>query len=92
MHGAGLTHAIFLPPKAALIELTPSSYYSSNHFAAIASWRRLHYQRWVGASINDASAIIEPSIVGALIAKAVNATCPADRAVAIGARMRNDGR
>ena len=47
MHGAGLTHAIFLSPGAALIELFPAYHGQSNiHFRAIARWRHLAYQRW----------------------------------------------
>ena len=47
MHGAGLTHALFLPAHAGLIELLP--YYNSprgNHFMAIARWRSLIYRIW----------------------------------------------
>jgi hypothetical protein len=84
MHGAGLTHAIFLPKSAALIELTTSSYYSSDHFAAIAKWRGLHYQRWVGSGIDDRSAVIDPPIVCGLIANAVKFMCPPERASDVG--------
>ena len=47
MHGAGLTHAAFLPRHAGLIELAPN-YATSNgeHFMAIARWRRLVYESW----------------------------------------------
>lgn len=47
MHGAGLTHALFLPDHAGLVELYPA-YYSpaTRYFRRIAEWRGLHYQGW----------------------------------------------
>ncbi|ESN91341.1 hypothetical protein HELRODRAFT_150984, partial [Helobdella robusta] len=42
MHGAGLTHSMFLRKNAALIELSPN-YYSGDHFKAISKWRNLVY-------------------------------------------------
>jgi glycoprotein 2-beta-D-xylosyltransferase len=47
MHGAGLTHALFLPPWAGLVELFPD-YFSprSRHFRRIAEWRGLFYAAW----------------------------------------------
>ncbi len=47
MLGAGLTHALFLPPHAGVIELRPSYWTQTDlYFQAIAKWRGLHYQRW----------------------------------------------
>ncbi|KAJ8304656.1 hypothetical protein KUTeg_018239 [Tegillarca granosa] len=47
MHGAGLTHAIFLPKHAGVIELFPKYRSVSNaHFKAISRWRGLHYIVW----------------------------------------------
>ena len=47
MHGAGLSHAMFLPPHAGLVEMFPSYYTSENrHFIAMATWRKLHYRKW----------------------------------------------
>ena len=48
MHGAGLTHTVFLPKHAALIELIPSywSHMSHDHFRALARWRHLDYFQW----------------------------------------------
>lgn len=47
MHGAGLSHALFLPPHAGLIELYPNYWPTANrHFRAIATWRHLHYSVW----------------------------------------------
>lgn len=50
MHGAGLTHALFLPLHAGVIEFIPN-YWSAamEHFLAIARWRQLKYERWVNA-------------------------------------------
>lgn len=47
MHGAGLTHALFLPPWAGVVELYPS-YVSTRlrHFRRLAAWRGLAYRRW----------------------------------------------
>lgn len=46
MHGAGLTHAVFLPSYAGLIELVPQYSPELGHFEGIAQWRSLHYLRW----------------------------------------------
>ncbi|ELU01420.1 hypothetical protein CAPTEDRAFT_225629 [Capitella teleta] len=47
MHGAGLTHALFLPRHAALVELFPLYWSSINaHFKSIAAWRNLTYTSW----------------------------------------------
>ena len=52
VHGAGLTHAIFLPRGAGLLELLPNAMWeTSEHFEAIASWRRLVYLRWTNNDI-----------------------------------------
>ena len=47
MHGAGLTHTLFLPPRAGLIEFYPN-YLSKHdsHYRDIAHWRNLHYAVW----------------------------------------------
>ncbi|KAK2143165.1 hypothetical protein LSH36_872g02025 [Paralvinella palmiformis] len=45
MHGAGLTHALFLPNKAALVELFPKLL-ALEHFSSIARWRHLIYESW----------------------------------------------
>lgn len=50
MHGAGLTHALFLPKTAGLIELFPMNFRKQfqHHglFQAIARWRHLKYLFW----------------------------------------------
>ena len=45
MHGAGLTHALFLPKHAAIIELFPFTM-AHRHFISIAMWRKLIYYSW----------------------------------------------
>ncbi|KAH3831156.1 hypothetical protein DPMN_104418 [Dreissena polymorpha] len=47
MHGAGLSHTLFLPQHAGLIELYPTYWSQSNvHFKSMARWRSLHYLSW----------------------------------------------
>lgn len=48
MHGAGLSHTLFLPNHAGLIELYPTYWSNSNiHFKSMAKWRNLHYLSWI---------------------------------------------
>lgn len=46
MHGAGLTHVMFLPSHAGLIELFPRKFIKMSHIEFIASWRKLKYSSW----------------------------------------------
>ena len=47
MLGAGLTHAMFLPGHAGLIELRPQYWKPKDtYFEAIARWRTLKYRMW----------------------------------------------
>ncbi|XP_050412468.1 uncharacterized protein LOC126827250 [Patella vulgata] len=47
MHGAGLTHTLFLPKHGGLIELYPTYWPQANkHFLTMARWRNLHYLAW----------------------------------------------
>ena len=47
MHGAGLTHALFLPRKAGLIELFPAYKPSQyTHFREMSRWRNQYYAMW----------------------------------------------
>ena len=47
MHGAGLSHTMFLPRHAGLIEMYPLYYSSENrHFRKMAEWRHIHYLSW----------------------------------------------
>ena len=47
MHGAGLTHGLFLPHFAGLIELVIMSWASNSHFEAISRWSDIKYLKWV---------------------------------------------
>ncbi|XP_052796003.1 uncharacterized protein LOC128228627 [Mya arenaria] len=48
MHGAGLSHVLFLPDHAHVIELFPLSFHSDTyiHFRTFARWRNLKYLYW----------------------------------------------
>ena len=47
MHGAGLTHIVFLPNTSGVIELIPRYFSPTNkHFHALAKWRQLDYMMW----------------------------------------------
>jgi hypothetical protein len=45
MHGAGLTHVIFLHSKRALVELASSSWLTQQHFELMASMNTIKYRR-----------------------------------------------
>ena len=81
MHGAGLTHALFLRSTSALIELLPSYWSAGEHFSSIASWRNLVYLRWVNNDLtaerpDGRSTVVPASVVGALVRNAVRRLCP----------------
>ena len=72
MHGAGLSHALFLPSHGGLIEFYPTYYTSDNvHFKQFSQWRRLHYVRWVNTDMylerNGDATLIPPSVLLALM-------------------------
>lgn len=49
MHGAGLSHILFLPHHAGVVELFPfywKKYFGASHFRAMAYWRKLKYSGW----------------------------------------------
>ncbi|XP_045158582.2 uncharacterized protein LOC123524440 [Mercenaria mercenaria] len=47
MHGAGLSHTLFLPRHSGLIEMFPLYHPSENiHFRSMAEWRHLYYMSW----------------------------------------------
>lgn len=60
MHGAGLTHAMWLPPYGGLVEIRVDN--SNWHcFANIASWRQLSYTAWVATNTGPKSAVVRNS-------------------------------
>jgi len=50
MHGAGLTHVLWLPPWGALVELFPKASGKWHCFRHIALWRGLKYESWTARS------------------------------------------
>lgn len=53
MHGAGLTHTLFLPGHAGLIELVPEYFPPLGHFEGLARWRDLYYLRWINLEVGN---------------------------------------
>lgn len=84
VHGAGLTHAIFLPRGAGLLELAPNSIWAgSEHFEAIASWRNLVFHRWTNNDVMldlelQGELIVPPHFVTAAIRKIRRRMCSTD--------------
>ena len=81
MHGAGLTHALFLPRWAAVIELAPSYWSLGEHFQAIAAWRHLDYAKWVNNDYKNEladgrSTRVPPPVVVTLLNRALRRMCP----------------
>eukprot|EP01084_Bolivina_argentea_P073732 133788_1 len=50
VHGAGLSHVLFLPPKSGLIEITPIGFDGEPHFKAFALWNGHKYNQVPGGS------------------------------------------
>ena len=80
MHGAGLTHTLFLPQHAGLIEFIPAYWSAANeHFMAMARWRKLVYERWVNMDpVNEYPhhyTYIPPYVGSFLLQKVVQQLC-----------------
>ena len=80
MHGAGLTHAMFLSKTSALIELLPVYWSSANeHFQAIARWRHLHYERWTNTDPMNESpdffTVVPPEVLNGMVEDMVHLMC-----------------
>lgn len=80
MHGAGLTHTLFLPAHAGLIELYPTYWSSANrHFVSMATWRKLHYLSWNNIDstkeLPDHFTIVDVEAVTALIGEMKENIC-----------------
>jgi len=84
VHGAGLTHAIFLSRGAGLLELAPNIMYSSSeHFEAIASWRQLAYRRWTNNDVmldneSEGTLTVPPNVITASIRMLRKQMCSPD--------------
>ncbi|KAK3581278.1 hypothetical protein CHS0354_033011 [Potamilus streckersoni] len=82
MHGAGLSHILFLPPHAAVLELFPLYWtkYTHHHFSAMSSWRGLKYASWQnlnpGNEYPDYSSYMPPSVLATEVKMLVNEMCP----------------
>ena len=50
VHGAGLSHVLFLPHKSGLIEITPSGFDGEPHFKALSNWCGHAYHQVRGGS------------------------------------------
>jgi len=83
MHGAGLTHAVFLPDRSGLVEIVPRRLGAGNrHFQAIAHWRRIEYERWISHRPDDDSpennytTYVPPEIIDKLVKRVARRLCP----------------
>ena len=87
MHGAGLALAVFLPEQAGLVELVPGGGLAAGnrHFQAIARWRRIEYERWIGQRADDDSPAtnytthVPPDVVDKLVKRIASRICPQTR-------------
>ncbi|KAH3892286.1 hypothetical protein DPMN_016401 [Dreissena polymorpha] len=80
MHGAGLTHTLFLPQHAGLIELYPTYWSQSNvHFKSMAIWRSLHYRSWQNSDTTKETenqyTVVDVNIVIELLKSMVHDMC-----------------
>ena len=81
MHGAGLTHALFLPKHSALVELYPRYFTSGKlHFKAIAKWRGLIFRRWVNRDtqyeVKADYTHVPPQMLLQMMTDVLRAMCP----------------
>ncbi|XP_025106571.1 beta-(1,2)-xylosyltransferase-like isoform X3 [Pomacea canaliculata] len=80
MHGAGLSHTLFLPPHGALLEFFPTYWSQANvHFRRMAGWRGLHYQTWENIESENEKdnmmTFIPPQVVSDMVRSARNSIC-----------------
>lgn len=81
MHGAGMSHALFLSKGSGIIELFPRETRPSNiHFKAIARWRKLYYTSWQNVRKWDdfpeeGSTRIPPTVLKFLIQQTSDKIC-----------------
>ena len=80
MHGAGLSHTLFLPQHAGLIELFPTYWTNVNrHFESMARWRNLHYLTWSNfdssKELPNHLTIIDVDVVTYLISQMIQKLC-----------------
>ena len=80
MHGAGLSHILFLPDTSGVIELMPRYVSPVNkHFNAMAKWRRLNYILWRNEDSNlekaDHFTIVPPDLLVDMVRKMISLLC-----------------
>lgn len=83
MHGAGLSHILFLPSHAGVVELFPlywRKFPGMNHFEAFARWRHLKYSSWQNMNPNNEVAEcltnIPPTVILQHVDKVLHQICP----------------
>ncbi|XP_045194949.2 uncharacterized protein LOC123550581 [Mercenaria mercenaria] len=80
MHGAGLSHVLFVPIHASLIELFPVTHSTVSHFEFIARWRHIKYAKWQNKNkskeIGKYTTNVDTEKVAALILNAYQQMCP----------------
>ncbi|CAH1775751.1 unnamed protein product [Owenia fusiformis] len=81
MHGAGLTHVLFLPKHAGLIEFYPNYWSAANaHFQSLSKWRGLHHIFWQNSNssneLSDKYTQIPTSTFKNLLKTMVHKLCP----------------
>ena len=84
MHGAGLTHALYLPKTGGLVELFPyrfkklHGYYRL--FESIARWRKIHYMSWENMDekkeMNNYFTIVDVDEITILVDNMIKLICP----------------
>lgn len=83
MHGAGLTHALFLSQHATLVELFPAPGSFPRHFRSIAMWRGLKYVRWHHKNWGSPKGFtyVNPAAINAIVKELTSQMCPKPRNV-----------
>ena len=75
MHGAGMTHALFLQKHAAVIELHENT--GMLHFWAFAKWRRLVHASWLNEAGPDKEGYhyIPPNLIVGIVKQLISGLC-----------------
>ena len=81
MHGAGMSHVLFLPAGSGVIELFPYDTLPSNiHFKAMSRWRQLTYTSWQNVQQwndfpEEDSSYIPPNVIITLLRLTIKKIC-----------------
>ncbi|XP_060584906.1 uncharacterized protein LOC132740878 [Ruditapes philippinarum] len=80
MHGAGMSHVMFLPQHAAVFETFPNYWGFLKHFKAFSRWRGIKYLGWQNTDPKneypDYYTRIPPEVVQSHLEKLKNYLCP----------------